>query len=486
MIMLDKRNVTTLMDLYELTMSNGYFKYGFTNKTAVFDVFFRNNPDEGGYSIFVGLKEIVDYILSFHFDKEDIDYLRSLNLFNEEFLTYLSNFKFKGDVYSFPEGSVIYPSTPIITVVAPLIDAQMIETGILTYFNHESLIATKTNRIVISSKGRSVSDFGARRAHGIDAALYGAKSAYIAGAASTATVMAGLKFKIPLSGTMAHSWIMSFENEYDAFLAYAKLYPSSPIFLIDTYNVIHSGLMNAIKVNKEYLIPNGYRLKAVRLDSGDLSYLSKKCRKILDDNGMEDCLICATNSLDEYKIQSLLQQEAPIDLFGVGENLITSKSNPVFGGVYKLVAIKNQNEQEFTAKIKVSETVEKITNPGFKDVYRVYDKENNKCIADFITIHNEEINQNEVKFIDPNKPWKSLSFKNCSFKKMNNLIIKNGKLVYEIPSIDDIRKYVRNQIDNELREEEKRFIMPHIHYVDYSVSFYNLKMKLIEEHKYNG
>ena len=481
--MLNERNVTTLMDFYELTMANGYFQNGTKDKVAVFDVFYRDNPDEAGYAIFSGLDDIVNYIINFHFDKDDINYLKTLKVFNENFLEYLKDFKFRGDVYSFKNGSVIYPNEPIITVVAPLMDAQLLETGILVYFNHESLISTKANRLVLSARGRSISDFGARRAHNVDSALCGAKAAYIGGVDATATLMAAEEFNIPVTGTMAHSWVMSFDSEYEAFLSYASLYPNNVILLIDTYNVLKSGIKNAIKVNKEYLIPNGYRLKAVRIDSGDLAYLSKKCREELDAAGMEDCKISVTNSLDEYKISSLLDQGAPVDLFGVGENLITSKSNPVFGGVYKLVGIENNGV--IVPKIKVSASVEKITNPGFKDVYRVFD-ENNKSIADLITIHDEKIDTSKPYFfIDPNKSWKNLSFVNCKFKNIREKIIENGKLIVKIEDIKTSRKFVRTQIDKELWDEEKRFIMPHIHYIDFSKAYYDLKLKLLSENKFD-
>lgn len=475
-----KRNISLLMDFYELTMSNGYFVNNKKDEIAVFDMFYRNNPDDAAYSIFAGLEDFVNYILNLKFREDDIQYLKSLNIFDERFLDYLSNFKFKGDIYSFKEGSIIYPNEPLITVVAPLIDCQLIETALLTIINHETLIATKANRIVLASKGRKVSDFGARRGHNIDSALYGAKASYIGGACSTATTLAGKLFNIPVSGTMAHSWVMSFNSEYDAFLSYAKLYPENAIFLIDTYDVINIGLKNAIKVAKDYLIPNGYRLKGVRIDSGDLAYLSKKCRKILDENGLNDCIIVASNSLDEFKISSLLDQGAKIDFFGVGENLITSKSNPVFGGVYKLVALKEKDT--FIPKIKISETLDKITNPGFKDVYRVYNKDNH-AIADLLTLHGEKVSL-PCSFKDPNKPWKNFTFEDNTFKNMRVQIFKNGELIYKLPSIEEIRDYVRYQIDNELWEEEKRFVLPHIHYLDYSIDLYDLKLKLISENKY--
>ena len=475
-----KRNITLLMDFYELTMSNGYFINNLKDDIAVFDLFYRKNPDDAAYSIFVGLEDIINYILNLHFDDEDINYLKSLNIFNDDFLNYLRNFKFSGDLYAFKEGSIVYPNVPLVTVVAPLIDCQLLETALLATINHETLIATKANRIVLASKGRSVSDFGARRAHNIDSALYGAKAAYIGGVNSTATTLAGQLFNIPVSGTMAHSWVMAFDSEYEAFLSYAKLYPSNTILLIDTYDVINSGLKNAIKVAKDYLIPNGYKLKGVRIDSGDLAYLSKKTRKILDENGLNDTIIIASNSLDEYKISSLIEQGAKLDSFGVGENLITSKSDPVFGGVYKLAGIYKNNVLE--PKIKISATLEKITNPSFKEVYRLYNEEN-KAIGDLLTLKDEIVDEN-TQVVDPLKPWKKIDLKQFKIKKMHHKIFEKGKLIYEIPSILDTRNYVRYQIDNELWDEEKRFVLPHTHYLDFSKALYDLKIKLIEENKY--
>ena len=475
-----KRNITLLMDFYELTMSNGYFINNLKDDIAVFDLFYRKNPDDAAYSIFVGLEDIINYILNLHFDDEDINYLKSLNIFNDNFLNYLRNFKFSGDLYAFKEGSIVYPNVPLVTVVAPLIDCQLLETALLAIVNHETLIATKANRIVLASKGRSVSDFGARRAHNIDSALYGAKAAYIGGVNSTATTLAGQLFNIPVSGTMAHSWVMAFDSEYEAFLSYAKLYPSNTILLIDTYDVINSGLKNAIKVAKDYLIPNGYKLKGVRIDSGDLAYLSKKTRKILDENGLNDTIIIASNSLDEYKISSLIEQGAKLDSFGVGENLITSKSDPVFGGVYKLAGIYKNNVLE--PKIKISATLEKITNPSFKEVYRLYNEEN-KAIGDLLTLKDEIVDEN-TQIVDPLKPWKKIDLKQFKIKKMHHKIFEKGKLIYEIPSILDTRNYVRYQIDNELWDEEKRFVLPHTHYLDFSKALYDLKIKLIEENKY--
>lgn len=475
----DARNLSMVMDFYEMTMSNGYFCDGNYNQKVAFDVFYRKNPDQGGFAIFAGLEQMIQFIEQLHFSDEDIKYFRSLKLFSEEFLEYLADFKFTGDVYSFPEGTIMYPNEPVMTVVAPVIDAQLIETAILLEFNHQSLIATKAGRIVRAAKGRNVTDFGARRAHNIDAAVYGARAAYIGGVSGTATVLAGQMFDIPVSGTMAHSWIMRFDDEYTAFAKYAAIYPDSCVLLIDTYDVINSGLVNAIKVAKEILHPKGKRLKGVRIDSGDLAYLSKKCRKILDREGMEDCKIIASNSLDEYTIRSILGQGGCIDIFGVGERLITSRSEPVFGAVYKLSAVEENGQ--FVPKIKVSENEEKITNPGLKKVYRVYDDEG-KVIADLITLATEFVDSvKSYRYIDPKKPWKRRFFENCHFKELSVPIFKNGKLVYKLPHINDIAKYVKKQLSDEIWEEEQRFENPHIHYMDMSPCMYELKMSMLRE-----
>ena len=350
------RNASLLTDLYELTMANGYFKTGNAERTAVFDLFYRENPDNASFSVFAGLEDVLEYLSGLRFESSDIDYLRSLGIFGEDFLAYLKDYRFKGDVYAFKEGSIIYPEEPLITIVAPIIDAQIVETAMLSLVNHESLIATKANRIVMASQGRGVSDFGARRSHGFDAALFGAKASYIGGVDSTATVLAGKDFGIPVSGTMAHSFVMAFDSEYGAFLAYSRIYPDNVVLLIDTYDVLSSGIQNAIRLAKEYLHPNGLKLKGVRIDSGDLAYLSKKCRKLLDENDLQETKIIASNALDEYKIRSLIDQGAKIDSFGVGENLITSKSNPVFGAVYKLAAI--EEDGRLVNKVKLRNTVE--------------------------------------------------------------------------------------------------------------------------------
>ncbi len=475
----NERNISMVMDMYELTMANGYFREEYQDTLAVFDVFYRNNPDNAGYAIFAGLEQVVEYIQNLHFSEEDVEYLRSQNLFSEAFLQYLLAFKFRGDIYAMPEGTVMYPNEPIMTVVAPLIDAQLIETTILLEINHQSLIATKTNRIVQAAGKKPVSDFGARRAHNVDAAVYGARAAYIGGAASTATVLAGKMFGIPISGTMAHSWVMTFESEFDAFKTYAETYPDAALLLVDTYDVLKSGVPNAIRVAKEILEPMGKRLKGIRLDSGDLAYLSKEARKLLDAEGLEDCIIVASNSLDEYTITSLGRQGAMLDSYGVGERLITSYSSPVFGAVYKMVAI--QKDGGFVPKIKVSETIEKITNPGMKEIYRVYDAEG-KAVADYLTLKEEKIVDGEsIRYIDPLKYWKNRSFVNCTFKPLQKQIFRNGELVYDLPPLEEIKAYVRAQLTNEIWEEEQRFENSHTHYLDMSPAMFELKMGLLHE-----
>lgn len=399
---MNNQRLELVADFYEYTMANGYFNKNMQDRIAYFDVFFRKVPDEGGYAIVAGLEQIINYIRNLSFDEEDISYLRKQNKFSEEFLNYLENFRFTGDIWAIPEGTVVFPNEPLITVKAPIIQAQLLETMLLLTTNHQSLIATKTSRIVKEAQGRPVMEFGARRAHGINAAVEGARAAIIGGAVGTSCTLSAKEFNVPASGTMAHSWIQSFDSEYEAFKAYAELYPDDCTFLIDTYNTIESGLPNAIKVFNEVLKPKGYRPKAVRLDSGDLAYLSKKVRKILDEAGYEDCKICATNSLDEYLIKSLIEQDAKIDLFGVGENLITAKSEPVFGGVYKLVAL--EKDKKIVPKIKVSENTAKVTNPSFKKVYRFYDNETKKAIADVITLADEIIDEREYMIFDPQNP----------------------------------------------------------------------------------
>ena len=442
-------------------------------------VFFRTVPDRGGYAIFAGLEHVIEFVENLSYSDEDIAYFRRQNLFSEEFLHFLRNFRFRGDIYSVPEGTVIYPDEPLMTIVAPVVDAQLLETAILAQINHQSLIATKASRIVRAAEGRKVSDFGARRAHNMDAATYGARAAYIGGVDMTATVSAGQQFGIPIAGTMAHSWVMFFEDEFDAFKGYAELYPQSTVLLIDTYDVIHSGLPNAIRTAHEVLEPRGCRLAGVRIDSGDLAYLSKRIRKILDEEGLTDCKIVLSNSLDEFTISSLLLQGAQVDSFGVGERLITAKSDPVFGAVYKLAAVERGGT--FIPRIKMSENVEKLTNPGLKDIYRIYDRYG-KAVADMLAVQGEEIDlAHPFRYVDPRKPWKNRFFEGFSAVNLRRLYIKDGKRVQDLPPLDEIRAYVRRQLAEEIWPEEQRFENPHEHYLDMTPAYYELKMGLLDE-----
>ena len=457
-------------------MSNGYFLKNMNDKLSYFDVFFRRIPDKGGYVIVAGLEQVIDYIKNLRFTDDDINYLRKQNKFSEDYLTYLKNFKFTGDIWAIPEGTVVFPNEPLLTVRAPMIEAQILETMLLLTINHQSLIATKTSRIVSAAKGIPVMEFGARRAHGIDAAVSGARAAIIGGAVGTSCTLSAKEFNVPASGTMAHSWIQSFDSEYEAFKAYAEIYPNDCTLLIDTYSTIESGLPNAIKVFDEVLKPKGIRPKAVRLDSGDLAYLSKKVRKILDENGYPDCKICATNSLDEHLISSLLEQEAKIDSFGVGENLITAKSEPVFGGVYKLVA--TEKDGVITPKIKVSEAAIKVTNPSFKKVYRFYDKDTKKALADVITLHDEVIPEDNYMIFDPQNPWKKKVLANYIIRPLQEKIFENGKLIYKSPTLKDIAKYAKKEL-NTLWDEVKRLENPHEYYVDLSKNLWTLKNNML-------
>ncbi|MCD8120100.1 MAG: nicotinate phosphoribosyltransferase [Lachnospiraceae bacterium] len=475
----DERNLSMVMDLYEMTMANGYFLSHEDDETATFDVFYRNNPDDAGFAVFAGLDQILDYLERMHFDREDIDYLRSLQIYDEAFLEWLAGFRFRGTVYAIPEGTIMYPNEPILTIEAPLVDAQLIETAVLAQINHQSLIATKTQRIVRSARGRSVADFGARRAHNMDAAVYGARAAYIGGAASTATVLAGQMFGIPVSGTMAHSWVMCHENEYAAFARFAELYPDNCILLVDTYDVLESGIPNAIRVAKEVLAPMSKRLKGIRLDSGDLAWLSKEARRMLDEAGLNDCMISASNSLDEFTIRSILDQGGCFDSFGVGERLITAKSEPVFGAVYKLAAINNG--QVCRPVIKISETFAKITNPGRKRLWRVYNAEG-IAIADLITMADEtpDLSNNDYRFIDPQKPWRQQYFRDCTIKELQQEVMRDGKRLIPSPSLEEVRAYVKNQLAHEIWPAEQRFENPHIHFLDMSPDYYEMKMELLK------
>ncbi len=479
MTQFDKRNLTMMMDFYEMTMANGYFADDDKDTKVAFDVFYRKNPDDGGFAIFAGLEQVIEYVENMRFSEADIEYFRAQHMFSEAFLSYLKNFHFTGDIYALPEGTVMYPDEPILTVVGSLIDAQLVETAILAQINHQSLIATKSRRICKAAGTRAVSDFGARRAHNMDAATYGARAAYIGGVVGTATVSAGQMFGIPISGTMAHSWVMFYGDEYQAFKKYAQTYPDATVLLVDTYDVIHSGIPNAIRVAHEVLEPMGKRLVGIRIDSGDLAYLSKRVRKMLDAAGLEDCKIVVSNSLDEFTVSSLLQQGACIDSFGIGERLITAKSEPVFGAVYKLAAVGENGD--FAPRIKVSENVEKITNPGLKDLYRVYDADGH-AVADLLALSGEPIDMSEpFRYVDPVKPWKNRAFEGCTVKNLRRLYVQNGKRVVELPKLDEIRAYVKQQLDTEIWEEEQRFENPHRHYLDMTPDYYEMKMGLLYE-----
>ena len=476
----DARNITMMMDLYELTMANGYFLQEDVDTKVAFDVFYRKNPDGGGFAVFAGLEQIVDYIENMHFGDDDIAYLRSLNLFGEDFLSYLRSFRFRGDVYAFPEGTIMYPNEPVITVVANLVEAQIVETEILAQVNHQSLIATKARRIVRAAGGRAVSDFGARRAHNNDAAIYGARASYIGGVNGTATVSAGQYFNIPVGGTMAHSWVMYHKDELLAFRKFAEVYPDNCILLVDTYDVLGSGLPNAIRVFTE-MKEQGITSKSygIRIDSGDLGYLTKESRKMLDAAGFTDAKIVISNSLDEYTITSILKQGGEVDSFGVGERLITSRSEPVFGAVYKLCAVEVDGKME--PRIKVSETIEKITNPGLKDVYRVFD-ESGHAVADLIAMAGEELDLSKpLPFVDPDIPWKKRSFKGCTLRKLQQQIIRDGRRISAPIETTEIAAYVKKQLAEEIWQEEQRFENPHKHFVDMTVDYYDLKLRMLEE-----
>ena len=468
-----------MMDFYEMTMSYGYFRQTHGDVRVAFDLFFRSVPDKGGYAVFAGLEHVIEFVENLSFSDEDIDYFRAQKLFSEEFLQFLRTFRFRGDIYAVPEGTIIYPHDPLMTVVAPIIDAQLVETALLAQINHQSLIATKASRIVRAAEGRKVSDFGARRAHNMDAATYGARAAYIGGVDMTATVSAGQQFGIPISGTMAHSWVMFFEDEFTAFKKYAELYPQATVLLVDTYDVIHSGIPNAIRTAHEVLEPQGHRLVGVRIDSGDLAYLSKRVRTMLDEAGLADCKIILSNSLDEFTISSILLQGAQVDSFGVGERLITAKSDPVFGAVYKLVAV--EKDGVFAPRIKMSENVEKLTNPGLKDLYRIYDR-HGKAVADMLAVRGEEIDLTRpFRYVDPRKPWKNRFFDGFSAVNLRRLYVREGKRVEELPSLDEIRAYVQKQLTEEIWPEEQRFENPHRHYIDMTPTYYELKMGLLDD-----
>lgn len=475
----NERNLTMLVDFYELTMGNGYFDKNLQNKIAYFDMYFRRVPDNGGYCIMAGVDQLIQYLNNLKFTKSDIEYLESKNIFSQDFLDYLTNFKFECDVWAIPEGNFVFPNQPLVTVRGPIIQAQFIETMILLTINHQTLIATKANRICRAAAGRTVMEFGSRRAQGYDGAIYGSRAAIIGGCDSTACTISDKYFHVPAVGTMAHSWVQLFDNEYESFKAWAEVYPDNCSLLIDTYNVLKSGLPNAIKVFNEVLKPLGKRPSGIRIDSGDITYLTKKCRKALDLAGYKDCKIIVSNSLDEHIIRDVLNQGACIDSFGVGERLITAKSEPVFGGVYKLVAV--EGDTEIIPKIKISENTEKITNPGFKKIYRIYDKETHNAIADLITLNDEIIDTDKpLDIFHPIETWKKKRVTNYYLKELMIKIFDKGNQVYESPSVLEIREFSRNE-SQRMWPEILRFENPHTYYVDLSKKLWELKQDLLHK-----
>ena len=479
---MSKRNLTLLTDLYELTMMQGYYEKG-QNENVIFDVFFRQNPCNNGYSVCAGLDQVIDYIKNLHFTYDDVDYLRGLGIFKEDFLHYLSGFHFSGDIYAIPEGTVVFPKEPLLKVVAPIMEAQLVETAILNIINHQSLIATKTSRIVFAANGDGIMEFGLRRAQGPDAGLYGARAAMIGGCVGTSNVLAGQMFDVPVMGTHAHSWIMSFPDEYTAFKTYAEMYPDNCTLLVDTYDTLKSGVPNAIRVFQEFKDAGKPLIKyGIRLDSGDLAYLSKEARKMLDEAGFPEATICASNDLDEFLLHDLKMQGAAIDSWGVGTNLITSKDCPSFGGVYKLAAIQNE-EGEFVPKIKISENTEKITNPGNKTIYRIYEKASGKIKADLICFADEVIDpKQDLLLFDPMDTWKKTKLAGGTYTVREILlpIFKNGECLYKSPTLKEIAAYCREEKDT-LWDETKRLFDPHTVYVDLSQKLYAVKQSLLDQ-----
>ena len=469
-----------LIDFYELTMGQGYVNEKVDSKIAYFDLFFRKCPDNASFVIANGVKKCVEYLTQFHFSNSDIEYLKSLNMFTDEYIEKLKTVKFTGDMWAVEDGTVVFSNEPVITIKSTLLEAQFVETALLLYFNRASLITTKASRIVRSAKGRAVMEFGTRRAQGFEAAVDGALDTYIAGAVGTACTITGKKYGVPVLGTMAHSFVQSFASEYEAFKAYAKSFPDACTLLVDTYNTLESGIPNAIKVNNEVLKPMGKSLKGIRIDSGDLAYLSKKAREMLDEAGLYQTKIVISNSLDEYTIESLLQQGAPIDSFGVGENMITSKSTPVFGGVYKLVAIEENNE--ITPKIKISDNIEKITNPHFKKIYRLFDKSNGKFITDVLAVYDEDMLVDEYTLVNPTQKWTHKTINNFECKELKIKMIENGKQIYDFPSIDETKQNVQNNL-NTLWEEALRLQNPHIYTINLSEKLLKIKTDLLNNHK---
>lgn len=475
-----KLNMTMLCDFYELTMGNGYFQAGYQDRITYFDVFFRDVPDKGGFAICAGLDQLIDYIQNLHFDEEDIAYLRSKGLFSEAFLEFLREFRFTGDIWAIPEGTPIFPREPILTVRAPAIQAQLIETFTLLTVNHQSLIATKANRIVRAAQGRTVLEFGSRRAQGTDGAISGARAAYIGGCKGTACTISDQMYGVPAGGTMAHSWVQMFDSQYEAFRTYCEIYPTNATLLVDTYNVLKSGVPDAIRAFDDVLKPLGIKKCGIRLDSGDIAYLTREARKMLDAAGWTECQISASNSLDEYIIQDLIQQGAKIDLFGVGERMITARSEPVFGGVYKLIAVED-NAGNIIPKIKVSENVGKITDPHFKRVYRIYDKQSGKAEADYLTVWDETVDETRpLELFDPLATWKRKTYTNYAVKLLQVPVFLHGELVYQRPPLQEIQRYCLEQVDT-LWDEVKRFENPHTYYVDLSQRLWDIKQDLLRK-----
>ncbi len=475
--LLSKNNLTMLTDFYEITMANGFFVAGQGEKTVYFDMFFRTIPDDGGLAIMAGVEQVINYMKNLTFTEEDLTFLREKKMFDERFLDYLRNFRFSCDVWAVPEGTPVFPHEPIVTVRGPAMQAQFVETMVLVLVNHQSLIATKSSRIVRAAQGRPVMEFGSRRAQGCDGAIYGARASYIGGCSGTACTIVDREFGIPALGTMAHSWVQLFDTEYEAFKAYASTYPDACVLLVDTYDVLKSGVPNAIKVFNEVLVPNGHRPKGIRIDSGDITYLSKKARAMLDEAGFPDCTITASNSLDEYTIQDMIRQGAKVDSFGVGERMITASSAPVFGGVYKLAAV--EQDGQILPRIKVSENVAKITNPGFKKLWRLYDRDNGKAIADVITLHDEVIDDTApYEIFDPEHIWKRKTVTNFRAVPLQVQLFRGGECVYNSPSVEEIRSYCREQLDT-MWDEVLRFENPHKYYVDLSQKLWDVKQTLL-------
>ena len=473
-------NHTMLCDFYELTMGNGYFKKGYKDRITYFDVFFRTVPDGGGFAIAAGLEQIVHYIRNLHFTGEDLQYLRSRGIFDEEFLAYLADFRFTGDIWAVPEGTPIFPREPILTVRAPAIEAQLIETFLLLSVNHQSLIATKANRVCRAAEGRPVLEFGSRRAQGADGAILGARAAFIGGCAGTACTVSDLMFGVRAGGTMAHSWVQMFDSQYEAFKTYCETYPDNPTLLVDTYNTLKSGVPDAIRAFNEVLKPRGLTKCGIRLDSGDMAYLTQQARKMLDDAGWTECKISVSNALDEYLIRDLLRQGAKIDLFGVGERLITARSEPVFGGVYKLAAVEDENGTVIP-KIKISENTAKITNPHFKKLYRFFGNDTGKAIADYLCVYDETVDDShDLTIFDPEATWKEKTVYNFTAKELMVPIFRGGKLVYTLPSLQEIKDYCARQVDT-LWDEVKRFDNPHNYYVDLSQKLWDIRFALLKE-----